>query len=63
MALHLVQKEITKALKEAFTHLPVLPHPFQLGDLVWVKRRVCEIKIMMIRSNYVPLVPKDESRD
>ncbi|XP_043444809.1 uncharacterized protein LOC122487890 [Prionailurus bengalensis] len=38
MALHLVQKEITNALKEAFAHPPVLPHPFQPGDLVWVKR-------------------------
>ena len=38
MALHLVQKEITRALKESFAHPPVLPHPFQPGDLVWVKR-------------------------
>ncbi|XP_049500620.1 endogenous retrovirus group S71 member 1 Env polyprotein-like [Panthera uncia] len=29
----------------------------------YVKRRVSEIKIMMIMSNYVPLVPNDESRD
>ena len=38
MALQHVQKEITRALKEAFAHPPVLPHPFQPGDLVWVKR-------------------------
>ena len=38
MALQHVQKEITRALREAFTHPPVLPHPFQPGDLVWVKR-------------------------
>ena len=25
-------------MKEAFVHPPVLPHPFQPGDLVWVKR-------------------------
>ena len=28
-----------------------------------VNRRVGEVKIMMIRSNYVPLVPNNESRD
>ena len=38
MALQHVQKEITRALREAFAHPPVLPHPFQPGDLVWVKR-------------------------
>ena len=38
MALQHVQKEITGALKEAFAHPPVLPHPFQPGDSVWVKR-------------------------
>lgn len=29
----------------------------------YVNRRVGEVKIMMIRSNYVPLVPNNESRD
>ncbi|XP_044895904.1 endogenous retrovirus group S71 member 1 Env polyprotein-like isoform X1 [Felis catus] len=29
----------------------------------YVKKRVSEIKIMMIWSNYIPLVPNDESRD
>ena len=38
LALHLVQKEITKALKRSLYPSSCTSPPFQPGDLVWVKR-------------------------
>lgn len=40
-ALQIVQKEVWKPLAAAYreqTGKPVIPHPFQIGDSVWVRR-------------------------